>query len=269
MISINITGISEVKTMLSAYPKQAGRAAEMALDATAKAIRDEIKATMPKVFDRPVSYTINSLKITPTYNHNMIATVWFKDPDRMGQHYLVPQVEGGPRKLKGFERGVALGQLVPTRVGAQVDANGNMSVGQIRQIVSVLGLGDKYAGVTSNMTIRSATRNKNQRDYLIINRGNKSGLLPGVYQRTPKIGSGIDKVTSRRMGITGAKAYQYGKSIGKWRSIVRARGLRPVLLAGRTGSAVKPLLPFYTIAHDVFDKRFVGLFWSNLARLLP
>ena len=92
--------------MLTASPQLANRAAELALDATAKAIRDEVKTTMPRVFDRPTPYTLNSLQVTPTHNHNMTAMVWFKDPDRMGQHYLVPQVDGGPRKLKGFERGL-------------------------------------------------------------------------------------------------------------------------------------------------------------------
>lgn len=263
MITIDIKGVAGVEAMLKAMPKQAGRAIEMALDKTAKVIRDNVKSTMSRVFDRPTSYTINSLKVTPTHSHNMTASVWFKDPDRMGQHYLVPQVEGGKRKLKGFERGLAMGEMVPTHVGAQIDQHGNMSVGQIKQIISVLGKGDKYAGVTSNMSSRSSKVNKNQRDYIPIKRGNKAGLIPGIYQRIPKIGAGIDKRTSRRMGITGARAYQHGRSKGKWKSIIMARGLMPVLLVGRTGHQVKPLLDFYGIAHKTFNVTFESHFWST------
>src|SRR5574340_131161 len=130
MIKVTIND-SEIRKMIAALPKSAGRAAEIALDKTAQAIRNEVRDEMRRVFDRPVPYTLNSLQITPTKGHNMQAAVWFKDPERMRQHYLVPQVEGGPRQLKGLERAIAARsgvkmELVPG-AGARLDQYGNVA----------------------------------------------------------------------------------------------------------------------------------------------
>jgi len=172
-----------VRTMLDAFPAKAMRAAEQALDATAREIKKEVSGEMRKVFDRPVPYTLNSLQMTPTRNHNMQASVWFKDPDRMREHYLIPQVEGGPRKLKGFERWLGDDEYVPGH-GAKMDRYGNISAGQIRQVMSVIGKAQMVAGFSANITDRSKKRNTKQRDYVYLPKGSRGGVLPpGVYQR--------------------------------------------------------------------------------------
>lgn len=284
MIHIDIKGLKEVQQMLDAIPKQASRAAEIALDKTAKVIRDDIKAEMKSVFDRPVPYTINSLQVTPTHNHNMQASVWFKDPPRMGQHYLVPQVEGGKRKLKGFERGVDLGKMVPGK-GAKMDRYGNVSTGQIKQIMSVLSKAETSAGYSANITDRSRKRNTKERDYVVIHRRN-GRLLPGVYQRY-QTGAGFGHKTKKTF-TDRSRSYQKGNRkqavrdprtgrIVKWfgqdsvfwegsriQSVIRARGLKPILIQGRQGDAVKPLLDFYGVAHATFNRAFMPLFWANL-----
>jgi hypothetical protein len=270
MIRVTIND-TEVRKMIAALPKSAGRAAEIALDKTAREIRNEIKDEMRRVFDRPVPYTINSLQITPTRGHNMEASVWFKDPERMGQHYLVPQVEGGPRQLKGLERAIAAKsgvkmELVPGS-GARMDQYGNVARGQIMQIMSVLKVSEQWAGHDSNVTKRSASRGK-ERDYVFIPR-KRGRLLPGIYQRVAKGSSAvrgryssIDGRTKGRAG--GAKAWQ----IGRKKLVVRARGLKPILLRGRTGHQVRPLLDFYGIAERVYSTRFMVLFTSKLNELL-
>lgn len=263
MISIDINGIDDVKKALEDAPKKARRACAIALNQTARAIWLESKEEMKRVFDSPAPYTLRSPAYDKATTSNLEAKVYYVEPERMKDHYLVPQVEGGSRKLKGFERGIGLGQLVPTRVGAQMDQRGNMSVGQIKQIVSVLGKAETSSGYMANITERSAKRNTKQRDYVIIKSGNRAGLIPGVYQRFAQIGKGIDAKTSRRFGIRGARAYQYGRSKGKWKSFTRARGLRPVLLVGRTGQQVKPLFDFYGMANKVYDKEFMQRFWVH------
>lgn len=265
MISITIDD-KQVKDMLKAMPKQASRAAEQALDFTATRIADEVRTQMLRRFDRPTQYTLNSLKVTKTRNHNMMASVWFKDPDRMGQHYLVPQVDGGKRKLKGFERGLGGHEYIPG-AGAKVDNHGNVSPGQIKQIMSVLGRAETSAGFSANLTAQSAKRNKKSRDYVVIGKPNSRGiggrLIPGVYQRYVK-GVGFGAKTKRYLPFG---EWEKGRTRGRFSSVVQAKGLRPIFLQGRTGKAIKPLLPFYKIAHDEYNRRFLPAFTARFNAL--
>jgi len=243
MIAINIKGSSEVSAMLAAVPKQASRAAETALDATAKEIRDEIKTAMKSVFSNPVPWTLNSLKLTPTKGHNMTAKVGFKEPERMTQHYLVPMVEGGMRKRKGFELAAAAaggsGQY-DLAVGAKRSSAGNITYNQSKKIVAGL---------------------KRKGDYVLITKG-RGNLLPGVYQRF-KTAPGFRKSETKNMGWL----HQQGRKRGKFISAVTARGLKPILIQS-PAKQYKQRLDFYTIAHRIYGLRFEPLFWSNLNRFL-
>ena len=265
-----------VRDLIKALPKSAGRAAEIALDKTAKDIKQAEIKEMQRVFDRPVRYTLNSLRVTPTRNHNMRASVWFKEPDRMGQHYLVPQVEGGPRKTKGFERALDDKMFIPGKF-ARMTRAGNVSPGQIRQIMSVLGKAERYAGYQANITARSAKRNKKQRDYVQIFKRH-GRLLPGVYQRFSRPGHGIKSGTyqalQRGTGRVAIRDERTGRIVGwkkkkrSFHTAIRARGLRPILLEGHQRKAVKPLLDFYGVANRVYDKEFIRHFNKALDRQL-
>lgn len=264
-MNINVNGLKDVQRMLDAVPRQAIRAVEIALDATGKQIKQDVKQEMQRVFDRPTPFTLNSLKLTPTHNHNMTVTVWFKEPDRMGQHYLVPQVDGGPRNTKGFERGIDLGELVPA-MGAKINQYGNVSPGQLRQILSVLGKAETSAGYMANITSRSRRRNTRERDYVVIDRRQRGNLPMGVYQRF-QTGAGFGAKTKRTF-LDRSRSYQRGRTRGRFSSVIRARGLRPVLLTGRTGHSVKPLLDFYGVAGRTFAREFEKRFWAELWRQL-
>ena len=288
-ITIVVSGQTEVAKALAAFPGKAHRACAIALNKTGKLIKEAEVAEMKAVFDNPTSYTLNSLKLTPATKDNLQATVWFKQPDRMGQHYLVPQVDGGQRKLKGFERGVGLGELTPA-LGAKLNRYGNVSPGQIRQILSVLGKAETSAGFMANITDRSRRRNTKERDFVVIDNRQRGHLPMGVYQRF-QTGAGFGAKTKRTF-LDRSKSYQRGSRkqavrdprtgrFVKWfgqgsvfwegsqiQSIVRARGLRPVLLVGHTGRQVKPLLDFYGVAQRTFKQRFDPLFRDTLNAFL-
>ncbi len=253
----------QVQAMLRRLPKQASRAAEQALDFTAVRIADAVRTQMLRGFDQPTQYTLNSLKVTPTKGHNMQASVWFKEPDRMGDHYLVPQVEGGRRKLKGFERALGKDEYIPG-VGAKMDGHGNVSSSQIRQILSVLGKAEASAGYDANLTARSAKRNKKSRDYVVIKPGSRGRLAPGVYQRY-QTGVGFGAKTKRALPFG---EWQRGRTRGRFSSVVQAKGLKPILLKGHTGRSVRPLLPFYLIAQTEYAARFTPAFYSSFNALM-
>lgn len=264
-ITIVVAGQSQVAEALAAFPGKAHRACAVALNKTGKLIKEAEVAEMKAVFDTPTRYTLNSLQLTPATKDNLQATVWFKEPDRMGQHYLLPQVDGGQRRLKGFERGVGLGELTPA-LGAKLNQYGNISPGQIRQILSVLGRAEIAAGYSANITDRSRRRNTRERDYVVIDRRQRGNLPQGVYQRF-QTGAGFGAKTKRTF-LDRSKTYQKGRTRGRFASVIRARGLRPVLLAGRTGRRVKPLLDFYGVAQGTFKQRFEPLFWDTLNTFL-
>jgi hypothetical protein len=174
------------------------RAAAVMATAFSKTVVD-IKAAglqkLPSVFDRPSPWTMNSLYVKGATAQNLQARVWFKeDAGRQGTpaaKYLLPQVEGGQRKTKRYEAALqAFGalpsgwQTVPG-VGAHLDAYGNVSVGQIIQILSQLRI-TMTAGHQRNMSFdaRKAIRAQKKAGgrFFVVPVGTK-GMAPGVYQR--------------------------------------------------------------------------------------
>lgn len=257
MIKVSVNN-QRVRKMLAAYPRSAKRALEVSLDRTAYEIRDAVKTEMKRVFDKPTPYTLNSLKVTRTRNHNMKAYVWFKEPERMSQHYLVPQVKGGARQYKGFEQALGDQMFVPGQ-GAKLNQYGNVTAQRIRQILSVLKLAERGQGYQANITARSAKRNTKQRDFVYLMNG--SGKLPpGIYERV---------ATTKKVSLRG-KNRKFGEwQKGKNRKAVRARGLKPIMLHGRNRAPVKARLDFYGVANKEYRLAFIPIFNAELARRLP
>lgn len=244
-----------------ASEKAISRATERAIDGTARSIKEAVKAEMPRVFKNPTRFTLNSLQVTLTQHHNLRASVWFKEPERMGQHYLVPEVEGGDRRLKGFELALG-GRTFAPGSSLKLNQYGNMSVGQIRQILSVLKLAEHSSGYSSNLTERSAKRNRKPRDYVYLRMPH--GSLPaGVYQRV-QTGVGFEAKTKKTLPFG---EWQKGRTRGKFSSAIRARGLRLVLIEIRR-PAYRKRLPFYELGRLVVRLEFNARFKAELAKAM-
>ena len=148
LISVK-SNFPEVQRHIDLVGKQARFAAAVALTKTARDVKAALVEEMARTFDRPTAYTLRSLFMRGATKDRLKAEVWVKD-DRAGSgtpatRYLLPQIEGGNRGLKGFERRlVSQGVMrdneraVPA-AGAKIDAYGNMSRGQIVQILSQIG----------------------------------------------------------------------------------------------------------------------------------
>jgi hypothetical protein len=265
MIDIRVD-TKELRKLASDAPKAFQRAAEKALDETADAIKKAQYAELPRVFDRPTPYTMGSLKVMKTQRHVLEAKVWFKEPMGRKQHYLLPQVEGGSRPFKGFEVALGLGQFFappskPSSVsgrGARINAYGNISPGQLRQVLSVLGRAEQTAGYSANITAQSAKRNRKPRDYVLI-RTRHGNLAPGVYQRY-QTSAGFGAKTKRTLGFG---EWQKGRTVGKFSSAIRARGLAPVMYLIKKPT-YKKRYQFYEIgkqiASQVLSRKFSEVF---------
>ena len=144
------------------------------INETAKVVKEAEITEMRRIFDRPTPFTLNSLYIYPSTKTRLRGEVNVKD---QAAKYILPNVEGGPRTMKRSERYLA-SFYVPGK-GARVNSYGNISPGQVMQILSVLKRApDRY----QNITVQSKRRNKKARDYFAIYT-KKGRLLPGIYER--------------------------------------------------------------------------------------
>jgi hypothetical protein len=71
------------------------------------AAKTELPAAMRSSFDRPTRWTLNSLAIEPATRDKLSARIFVKNEAAGGvpqENYLLPGVDGGVRREKGFER---------------------------------------------------------------------------------------------------------------------------------------------------------------------
>jgi hypothetical protein len=113
-----------------------------------KGIQPELIREMSRVFDRPTRFTLNSTYVKPATVQTMTAWVGVKDYASKAIpaiKWLAPQIFGGSRGLKRSEMLLrSQGILYPDEhivpgEKARLDAHGNMSRGQMQQILSRVG----------------------------------------------------------------------------------------------------------------------------------
>lgn len=166
--------------------------AAIALTRTGKDVQAAIKAEMASVFDRPTNYALNGTFLKSATRDRLEARVWVKDnPFGRGtpaDKFLGPQIFGGGRGVKGMERMLQANGMMPQGwfavpgEGADLDGNGNVRRGQIRQVLSQLkvqrGAGHESRATGSQRSNRTIARQGVT--YFVLPNGNK-GLLPGIY----------------------------------------------------------------------------------------
>ena len=117
-------------------------------DVTTGAIAD-MKKALPSIFDRPVPFTMNAFYAPPVKRKELTARVEIKFTAPKGtpaEKYLAPEILGGGRNIKRFERRLANSAGIPGNVpeftlpaaGALLDRYGNMQTSQIGAILGNL-----------------------------------------------------------------------------------------------------------------------------------
>jgi hypothetical protein len=209
-IDLQVQGLKELRESLTEFSDRRFNAAvATALTRTAAQVRRDVQDEAQRSLDRPTPYTLRQLRFTAASANNLSAVVGFNilavqdifgrpiryDESRGGetraQKYLPANITGGARRNKRFE--LALQQVgampkgyfaVPGQ-GAQIDAYGNMSRGQIKQILSQLGAAAIVAGSSQNTTVRTrvAAQKRAGGQFFAVLPGAKVKLQPGIYQR--------------------------------------------------------------------------------------
>jgi hypothetical protein len=142
--------VDRVVRNLQATGNRARRALSIALLKTANLIKAAEQAEMSRVFVCPTPYTLRSLWTKSKYSAQTIqVSVEIKNKfatakGNAAADYLRPQIEGGSRPFKRFERLLHDANVLPPGMyavpgpGMRLDAYGNMSSGHLIQILSAL-----------------------------------------------------------------------------------------------------------------------------------
>ena len=252
-ITQSISGTDAVRAALAQSERQARFAMSVALNRTAVLAADAVRATMPNVFDRPTPWVIKSLRVSRSTKANLVAEIAYKDKGLYGSSrtMIEPHVHHGvKRQHKAMEMRLQRAGHLPSGwyavpgAAAKLDSYGNMSQGQISQLLNVMG------------TYTESGYNKaNAKTSARLARGDaKKGLAGFAYW--------INPVAGRRQAGLPPGVYQR----------VGARS-RPVLVFVRNVS-YRPRLDFYGVAGDVakkelpaqFDKAFSDAMRTSILR---
>lgn len=211
-------------------------AAAKALTFTAERVQDAEVRELERVFRKPTRWTLRSIYKRSATPARLFSSVWIKDEGYKGtpaSKYLQVHIDGGNRAHKRFEKALIHYGIMPADMyavpgqRARKDSYGNMSRGQIVQILSALGAAERFSGYMANRTRNSAKRRKNQPDYFVGRPGNGAGPL-GVWQRV-------------------------------------GTGARPILIFVKRPT-YKRRFDFYGVAKRTADKHFEALFRRAIAR---
>lgn len=166
-----------------------------ALNDTVKSGRIEVQQEMDRVFDRPTPYAKRGVIYDAATKENLRASVVVTGDRTKGAlpatAFLGPQIQGGHRTHKAFERQlIQRGAMnkneiaVPARETPR-DRYGNMTQGFINRFMADLQIDYRGAGATRVRSDASVKRNKNysKARFFVPKRG--SSLAPGVWQRDP------------------------------------------------------------------------------------
>jgi hypothetical protein len=221
-----------------------------ALTFTAQEAQKAIVAAMPGVFAGGATrYTLNSTRIVPATPDSLQARVAVKNDaaaaGNVPENYLLPQVSGGPRREKRFERAMRYAGLLANgarailSTSAQTDTFGNLKRGELQRILTATRSAfDPYQRKSDSARSRRNARNA---PYFAVGEGRiaieggemvrKRGKLPaGIYKRTGK------------------------------------RSVEPVLIFTRKQPRYAPRLPFGKLAEAAARQQFPAIFLRLLRR---
>lgn len=169
-----------------------------ALTATAQDAKKDLVAVLPRIFENPTPYTMNSIFVSGANKQRLEAIVGFKDTASNGTpaaKYLQPEITGGGRRIKRIERYLSgkgilpNGMAVVPAAGAQIDAYGNVKRADYGKIISRLAR-QSNAATTGKRTRRTKTGSGGQ---LFVN-------IPGRKGSNPKLPAGVWERTSFAQG---------------------------------------------------------------------
>lgn len=179
-------------------PKQIEYAVMTTLNKAAYEASQAIKKEIGSVFDRPTSWVMGGVRYTKATRGRLLARVHF---DQWGNKQgvtvgkvLAAQISGGTRRLKRHEKALSRVGVLPNGMAvvpgsaASIDAYGNMSSGQIVQVLSWFkAFGEQ--GYSANMRDGGRRLGRDNKRtgargfaYFVL-KARRGKLAPGIYKR--------------------------------------------------------------------------------------
>lgn len=196
MTTINISAdVDKAVKHLHGVSKQIPFAASLAINNTAKKVKEKEGHEIRDVFDRPTPYIKNSIFVKPSNKRNLNAIVGIKDMAIKGNpatKILKAEIGGGSRRLKRYEvllrstGNLPSGYYTVPGQAAKIDQYGNIARSQITQILSYFKSFPE-AGYKANATdvtkarLAKSTKSRRGFEYFIGKVGDKGTL--GIWQR--------------------------------------------------------------------------------------
>ncbi|GBQ26669.1 hypothetical protein AA0472_2178 [Acetobacter estunensis NRIC 0472] len=193
-LKVNVDSKKLMRDLSALSEKEIPRAAANALNRLAIGSRLKVRDRMEEIFDRPKPFTLNSFWIDTATPNKLEAAVMTKDMAPKGTpavRYLGPEIHGGRRDMKKFERDFAAlsqGQYAVPGKDAPLDRYGNIPRGILIQILSRFNLmsgTSAYMNMSERTAARLQKRKRNaagQRSDYFIARERGRGLPTGIYK---------------------------------------------------------------------------------------
>ncbi|MDF3821986.1 hypothetical protein P3G55_18925 [Leptospira sp. 96542] len=188
----------EVQRKINALGKESRSIVREAMNRAAELADQAVTAEMAKVFDRPVPFTLRSLRVFYASTTSLKVTLWFRSrTEERDKQWAVAQIRGGQRALKPMELRLRRINILPNGwfvmpgAAMPLDAYGNMSRGEVSRILNVLGTYTEAGYNKANDKTRARLRKGNAKkgafgfEYFVNPPGGTKAkhLQPGVYRR--------------------------------------------------------------------------------------
>lgn len=243
MITVSVRGdISRAISRLNdVQQKHVPFATALALTKTGQAVKAALEVEIGEVFDRPTAFTKNALFLSPATKTRLRARVWIKDRQ---VKYLAPQVYGGARNTKGFEKLLQRTGMMPAgwyaipAKGVKLDGHGNVPGGTITKILSQLQ-SSRDPTANENMKAKGKRNRSSPRGRYFAIQPGRSHLLPGIWERMGSAwGSAVRLVflyTPKKPGYQARlKFYEIGEKVARAEFPIQFRlALRRALATAR------------------------------------
>lgn len=193
------TNFPSVAAAMNTAARHVPFATSLAINNAAESARLAVRSDMTRVFDRPTPWVLNSLRVKRSTKANLTAELAYKDRNsaESSRSMIEPHVFGGGRHYGGLEarlrgiRAIPSGWNVVPGAAAKLDAYGNMSKGQVSQLLNVLGAyteaGYNKADYRTKDRLAKGNAKKNQYGFAYwinpVGKRRATHLPPGVYQR--------------------------------------------------------------------------------------
>lgn len=264
MLDVHIKGLEQaIQDLKDFSERRVKAAAATAMTRTTVKVRKEVQQHAKKVFSNPSPFTLRALKYIAATAKEPWAAVGFNIEavqDSTGKtlrfedlgpgmtpagKYLQFQIDGGRRNYKRFEKALQAVGVLPTGwycvpgERAKLDAFGNHSAGEIRQILSWFDAAELVQGSRQNMgnagreRRRKGTARKAGWEYFIVV-------------------DGMARTWQRKTGGIGRRRMQPG--IYRRTFLAMGSRIEPVIIFVRGAPGYKPRFDFYGVAQRVADQ---------------